>query len=139
MSDLIKLGHLIDYSRPWDEPGESWATVFYKLKNDDDVLWLVRDMQEKGMQDPIILGDDDYVWDGHKRIVAAMLLGMPEVPLRIATSVGLDEPLRGWPHQHPMPPAQALRTQSSAHLGMLGMFYLTVAVIMAVLTRWLVL
>lgn len=42
---------------------------------------LVDDIRENGIREPILLGDDGRVWDGHHRVVAAMEIGLYSVPV----------------------------------------------------------
>jgi hypothetical protein len=63
--------------RRWS-PGSadwSWAQEFADLlrTRPDEMADLVLDVGRRGVQEPILLGDDDRVWDGHHRIFAALL------------------------------------------------------------------
>lgn len=65
------------YPEPWD----------WQMEHDD--LWfgisarrmdaLATSMQEEGQRDPILLGTDGRVWDGHHRVCVAMRLGIEKV------------------------------------------------------------
>lgn len=46
---------------------------------------LVLDVAEHGVRDPILLGDDGRVWDGHHRLLVARLLGIGTVPVQYGT------------------------------------------------------
>lgn len=41
---------------------------------------LVRDIAVNGIQNPVLLGNDGRVWDGHHRIAAAVALGLEDIP-----------------------------------------------------------
>jgi hypothetical protein len=57
----------------WDEEFEWIGTCHYPRK-------LIADIAVNGIREPILLGDDGRVWDGHHRLYAAMVLGLEEVP-----------------------------------------------------------
>jgi ParB-like chromosome segregation protein Spo0J len=42
---------------------------------------LVADISANGVREPILLGDDGRVWDGHHRICAAIELNLTELPV----------------------------------------------------------
>lgn len=44
---------------------------------------LATSIQETGMREPILLGSDGRVWDGHHRICAALMLALETVPVEI--------------------------------------------------------
>jgi hypothetical protein len=52
-----------------------WPQEFADLirREPERVAALVLDVGENGVQQPILLGDDGRVWDGHHRILAALL------------------------------------------------------------------
>lgn len=74
---------------PWVDPAEvtldyavgshewSWPQEFADLirHEPDGVADLVLDVGANGVREPILLGDDGRVWDGHHRIFAALLTG----------------------------------------------------------------
>jgi ParB-like chromosome segregation protein Spo0J len=39
-------------------------------------------IEKTGIREPILLGNDGRVWDGHHRITAAHQLGIEEVPIK---------------------------------------------------------
>lgn len=45
---------------------------------------LADDMANCGMRNPVLIGNDGRVWDGHHRIVIAAGLGIPKIPVRFA-------------------------------------------------------
>lgn len=70
-----------------DEPW-SW-------RDERDWLWkrpemdaLMSSIQIAGVLVPVLLGDDGRVWDGHHRIVAALDLGIPEIPYSLGHTDG---------------------------------------------------
>lgn len=42
---------------------------------------LERSIWRHGIEEPVLLGDDGRVWDGHHRVVAAIRLGLTHVPV----------------------------------------------------------
>lgn len=86
--DAVLLGY-----RDGDEHG--WYEEFCWLEANDmrrlDVL--ATSVQETGMREPILLGDDGRVWDGHHRLWVAQKLAMPTVPVTFsALRTVLDDP-----------------------------------------------
>lgn len=84
MSDTMRLADLLrDYT-----PGDAWdwKTEMGKLQ-----IWFPHKLnnirtgiKHNGILEPILLGDDGRVWDGHHRITAAHQLGIKHVPVEHA-------------------------------------------------------
>lgn len=55
---------------PWAE--EAADTI---RRNGDHLADLILDIAEDGVHEPVLLGDDGRVWDGHHRIIAARFAG----------------------------------------------------------------
>jgi len=47
----------------------------------EQMVDLIADISANGVKEPVLLGDDLRVWDGHHRICAAIELGLDEVPI----------------------------------------------------------
>lgn len=66
-----------DFNWTWDQERQDlWrrdSVGLYKL---------ISDIEVNGIKDPILLGNDGRVWDGHHRVVAAIYLKMNEVPVK---------------------------------------------------------
>lgn len=80
----LYLTELLVLWRPGSQ-GDDWT---WQQESDD--LWsreqarmdvLCTSIQETGMQEPVLIGDDGRIWDGHHRIVAAMTLGLETIPV----------------------------------------------------------
>ena len=41
---------------------------------------LCASIEREGILNPVLVGDDGRLWDGHHRVVAALALGIPEIP-----------------------------------------------------------
>jgi ParB-like chromosome segregation protein Spo0J len=69
---------------PW-----SWAHEAADLiRREPDVMAdLVLSVYENGVQEPVTLGYDGRVWDGHHRIVAALIAGRDTVPVDVYAEV----------------------------------------------------
>ena len=82
LSDLMR-----DY-RDGEEHG--WQTEFDWLDEHHAHRMdrLVTSIQAFGIREPILLGDDGRVWDGHHRIYAAHRLALEAVPVTRATNRG---------------------------------------------------
>lgn len=63
-----------------------WANEFNYLEAEhtDRIIELEASVRESGIHDPIILGSDGRVWDGHHRLCVAERLGMKTVPVWFA-------------------------------------------------------
>lgn len=74
---------LRDY-RDGDEHG--WATEFAYLKfnHGAQLADLMVNIVTYGVREPILLGADGRVWDGHHRLCVADTLGLADVPVRHA-------------------------------------------------------
>jgi ParB-like chromosome segregation protein Spo0J len=56
----------------------------YRPVQDDDpeVIALAESIRERGLQEPLVITQDDYIVSGHRRRVAAWMAGLREVPCR---------------------------------------------------------
>lgn len=80
---IVPLDFLLRHVKDGDERG--WSTEFAYLISDPDhgprVHALADSIREDGIREPIVIGPDDRVWDGHHRLCAAMHLGHYYVPV----------------------------------------------------------
>jgi len=84
MSDTMRLTDLIRNYCDGNEVG--WGVEFEWLRQNsgDATMRLLHLIKRDGIQEPILLGNDGRVWDGHHRIYVAFLLRMGEVPVEYA-------------------------------------------------------
>ncbi|WP_323986217.1 ParB N-terminal domain-containing protein [Microbacterium plantarum] len=77
----ISLDLLLRSYRDGDEHG--WETEFAWLEehHPQKIAELMDDIHAVGIQEPILLGSDGRIWDGHHRIYAAHRLGLKRVPV----------------------------------------------------------
>ena len=85
----VRLDHLLGVyavgSREW-----SWQEEYASLIDRPVTQQLLAKVREEGILEPILLGNDGRVWDGHHRITVAMELGLDTVPVEfIGGSPGL--------------------------------------------------
>lgn len=76
--------HIDDILRQWAPDGDfDWPTTFSLLDRArlSDVDALAEDVQFNGIREPVRLGDDGRVRDGHLRLLVADLLGIEAVPV----------------------------------------------------------
>lgn len=66
----------------------AWFEEYGNLINQPDTQKLLARIREEGIREPILLGTDGRVWDGHHRIVIAMHLGLDSVPVEFAGEGG---------------------------------------------------
>jgi len=53
------------------------------LRDDPDIQALAESIREYGIQQPLLLTSDGYLYDGHRRYVAAQVAGLRTVPVRV--------------------------------------------------------
>lgn len=77
--------------RPGSHPDQKWwnwadeaAELFLDPQMRRATLGLLDKIAHQGILDPITLGNDGRVWDGHHRLLIARLLGIKIVPVDIA-------------------------------------------------------
>ena len=84
--DAWDVNFLCDTFRPGSQ-GDDWTwadEAAWVIRNHADKLAaLVEDVAANGIQEPVLLGTDGRIWDGHHRILAARLTGRA-VPTRAA-------------------------------------------------------
>lgn len=78
-SHLIAKWHPGSFDPPW-----SWLDETAEIISVDgpEFSALINHIRQHGIQEPVLLGDDDRVWDGHHRICAALIIG-PDTPVPI--------------------------------------------------------
>jgi len=61
--------------------GDEWTWLDEKADlfswDSEKMNELIQDLKVNGMMEPVLLGDDGRVWDGHHRIIAAMKADVP--------------------------------------------------------------
>ena len=81
----VRLDHLIGVyavgSGDW-----SWQEEYAKLYERDYQRALTEQIRVNGITEPILLGNDGRVWDGHHRICAAMHIGIDSVPVEFSNT-----------------------------------------------------
>lgn len=96
---VMSLYHLMENWRPGseDEPWNwenEYNTLLYSPDHYARTNHLIKEIQENGIYDPVLLGHDGRVWDGHHRIVVACLLGYTHIPVDV---VGEEEEVEARP------------------------------------------
>ncbi len=73
--ELVKVG-----SMPW-----SWEEEFADLDARDGKLLaeLEESIKREGIKEPVIIGSDRRLWDGHHRVRVAVRLGLKEIPVDV--------------------------------------------------------
>ena len=83
MERKVRLDHLLGVyavgSGNWP-----WTEEYDNLIDQPDTQKLLERIRDEGIREPILLGTDGRVWDGHHRIVVAMHLGLDSVPVEFA-------------------------------------------------------
>lgn len=80
-SKTMLVEHILRDYRDGDEHG--WDTEFAYLISQHHlrIHALLLAVRASGMQNPILLGSDGRVWDGHHRLLVARILGLKRVPV----------------------------------------------------------
>ena len=78
--ERVRLDHLLGVYRvgSGDWP---WTQEYDNLIDQPGTQKLLARIKTEGIREPILLGNDGRVWDGHHRIVIAMHLGLDSVPV----------------------------------------------------------
>lgn len=80
---MVKLEHLLGIykvgSGDW-----SWQDEYEELYERSYQHQLTDDIRKNGIKEPVLLGNDGRIWDGHHRICAAMHLGITEIPIEFS-------------------------------------------------------
>lgn len=86
MSDniqTVRLDHLLGVYRVGSSDW-SWQDEYDILYESDYQRQLTDQIRENGITEPIMLGNDGRVWDGHHRVCAAMHIGIDSIPVEWA-------------------------------------------------------
>ncbi len=62
----------------WEENLHLWRTQSHAMRE------LADSIEVHGVHEPVLLGDDGRVWDGHHRILIAAGLGLKSIPVLLA-------------------------------------------------------
>jgi len=83
----VPLSAILAIYRDGDERG--WVNEFNLLETEHTAKldMLKTSIQETGIREPIVLGPDGRVWDGHHRLCAAESLGIEQVPVVFTSAV----------------------------------------------------
>lgn len=86
----VLLDHLLGVYRvgsgDWD-----WSDEYELLIYRPVTQQLLDSVREEGIREPILLGNDGRVWDGHHRIAVALHLGLNSVPVQFSGEPDYDE------------------------------------------------
>jgi ParB-like nuclease family protein len=64
----------------------------YRAISVDDVDDLIRSIREHGIQEPLLVSSDGFIISGHRRWMAAALLDIKELPVRVHLVSRRDNP-----------------------------------------------
>lgn len=80
---MVQLEHLLGIykvgSGDW-----SWQEECEDLYETQHQINLTESIRLKGIKEPVLLGSDGRIWDGHHRICAALHLGITEIPIKFS-------------------------------------------------------
>lgn len=82
---LVPLEWVLETYRDGDERGWDAEFEFLRREHSGQIDRLATSVQETGIQEPILLGSDGRVWDGHHRLCVASMLGLASVPVLLPT------------------------------------------------------
>jgi hypothetical protein len=83
MQGQLELWAVLQY-KDGDEHG--WEAEFAYLRevHSDRLAALREDIGKNGIREPVVIGPDGRIWDGHHRLCIADELGMSTIPVRFA-------------------------------------------------------
>lgn len=88
MRDVLPTEAILVCWRPgsgdWDWSTE-WADIVQQQAG-MTIAALIGDIAAHGVREPLLLGDDGRVWDGHHRLFVARLLGIETLPVEYGHS-----------------------------------------------------
>lgn len=87
MSHEVPIATVLNSYRPGSGDW-TWACEFAEIGCRDDLTELVNDIKANGIREPILLGNDGRVWDGHHRVMVAVALDIKFVPVTWPAAVG---------------------------------------------------
>lgn len=92
-TEMMSLQTLLDTVKDGDEIG--WMNEFSRLCQDakgrQEIQDLVTSISVNGIQEPVLIGSDGRLWDGHHRVCAAYILGLKEIPVEFAEDRSLSK------------------------------------------------
>lgn len=89
VADALRLDHLLGIFRVGSGDW-SWQEEHDQLYARPYQVALTEKIAQEGIREPVLLGSDGRVWDGHHRICAAMHLGLDAVPVEWASERAPD-------------------------------------------------
>ena len=88
MTEFMRVEELLATVKDGDEHG--WETEFRILRETHGHRnrELASSILRTGIREPLLIGDDGRLWDGHHRLYAAYWMGYTHVPVKYARPVG---------------------------------------------------
>ena len=77
----IPLNFLLRSLKDGDEHGWNAEFTFLRTEHADELAALRTSIEAVGILEPVIVGSDDRLWDGHHRLCVAHDLGLASVPV----------------------------------------------------------
>lgn len=84
----MDLAHLLNVYQDGDENGWDAEFAFLQAEHSIRIGQLYADVAVRGIREPIQLGPDGRVWDGHHRLCVAALLKLDTVPVEFIQKGG---------------------------------------------------
>jgi ParB-like chromosome segregation protein Spo0J len=75
---------LIAHYRDGDERGWDEEFAWLRAHHAERLATIRETATVQGILEPVLLGADGRVWDGHHRLCVAIDLGLPTIPVRYA-------------------------------------------------------
>lgn len=90
-AEMMRLDHLLAVFRVGSGDW-SWQEEYDDLYTQPWQTMLTEQIATEGIREPVLLGSDGRIWDGHHRICAAMRLGLDVVPVEWSGSNEVQAP-----------------------------------------------
>lgn len=82
MSEQMHVSDVLAHYEDGNAAGWPAEFAWLWMEQPGQMVELIQDIITNGIQQPILLGMDGSIWDGHHRIAAAVALGLDIIPTK---------------------------------------------------------
>lgn len=84
MSTVMQIDELMTLYKDGGELGWEYEFNWMRSEHSAKVSELTLSVLQNGIREPLLIGDDGRLWDGHHRLYVAYFLGFTHVPVKYA-------------------------------------------------------